>query len=153
MTGPHGFDNELSRSIISSHMDTLRRNAKRTVEQERANLAIQKQVAMAENDLASVYCDRVVKLITEFEKTLDEEHEVACQLVSFGQTVVIHVTGLTYWNPKMVIFNGQLDDGSRVQLVQHVSQVSFLLLAAKKLNPKPNRIGFVKEEAPPGKNG
>lgn len=74
----------------------------------------------------------------------DGEHEVGLRLVTFGQTVVIHVEDLGYYNPSLIRFYGTVEDGSPVELVQHISQISFLLVAVKKKDPsKPKRkIGF-----------
>lgn len=83
--------------------------------------------------------------ITEFEQRLDPETEVAARIVSFGQNVVVHITDLGYSNPSLIHINGQLEDGSVVELIQHVSQINFLLVAAKRIDDsKPaRRIGFL----------
>lgn len=77
-----------------------------------------------------------MEMITKFDKTLDSEYEVGVKLVSFGQTVTFHVTKLGYYNPSLIRFFGLLEDGSPVELIQHVSQISFLLMALKRINPK-----------------
>ena len=101
-----------------------------------------------DKNLASEFYERLVKLINDFDEDLDKEHEVGIRLVSFGQTVKIHVYDIGYYNPSLIIFWGFLENREPVQLIQHVSQISFLLLALKRLDPsKPKRkIGFQKEE-------
>jgi hypothetical protein len=94
---------------------------------------------------ASVLYERLMVQVTEFEKTLDPNHEVGAYLASFGTQVTIQIHHIGYHNPYFVIFSGtKLDDGSDVRLVQHVSQINVLLVALKKADPeKPaRRIGF-----------
>lgn len=107
------------------------------------------EITVAENDYADVYHDRLLAAIGDFERNLDNDHEVAIRLVSFGQTVTFHVVGIGYRNPKLIVFHGVTDDGRPIELVQHVSQISFLLMAERKLNPSdaPHRIGFKTESA------
>ena len=70
------------------------------------------------------------------------------QLAQFGSTITIAVQGMGYSNPSLLHFIGELDDGSKVELIQHVSQLNFLLVAQKKRNPgaPPRRIGFQSPE-------
>ncbi|MGI6014323.1 MAG: DUF6173 family protein [Oscillospiraceae bacterium] len=81
--------------------------------------------------------------IEEFEKSLDDEHEVLIQLASFGQSIKLAVTDIGYSNPSTLVFYGYIGEQSAM-LIQHVSQLNFLLLSAKKKDPeKPaRRIGF-----------
>ncbi len=97
---------------------------------------------------ASEFYERLVKMINQFDDDLDQEHEVGMRLVSFGQAVTFHVTDLGYYNPSLIRFYGTLEDGSPVELIQHVSQISFLLMAVKRLDPsKPKpKIGFTNED-------
>jgi hypothetical protein len=82
-----------------------------------------------------------------FDATLDQEHEVGVRLVSFGQTVVFHLDDIGFWNPSLICFKGVTDDGSPVELIQHASQISVLLMKLCRKDPsKPKRrIGFVPE--------
>jgi len=68
--------------------------------------------------------------------------------VSFGQTVIFHLQSLGFYNPSLIVFNGNLDDGSPVQLIQHISQISVLLMALKRkdLSQPKRHYGFGKEE-------
>lgn len=95
-------------------------------------------------NLASEFYNRLVEMIKDFDGKLDHDLEVGIRLVSFGQTVQFHIEDLGYYDPSLIRFHGRLDDGSKVELIQHVSQISFLLMAVKRLNPEePKRpIGF-----------
>ena len=85
----------------------------------------------------------VLKRIKEFEESLDDDHEVALKLASFGQSVTMNVTGLGYSNPSTLVFHGYVG-GQSATLIQHMSQLNFLLLSVKKADPAmpPRRIGF-----------
>jgi hypothetical protein len=95
-------------------------------------------------NLASEFHSRLVKWINDFDSSLDQEYEVGVRLVSFGQTVVFHLDDISYWNPSLISFQGRTDDGHPVELIQHVSQISILLMKLKRPDPsKPKRkIGF-----------
>ena len=97
---------------------------------------------------ASEFCKKLYEMIRQFDDRLDQEHEVGVRLVSFGQTVNFHVTRLGYYDPSLIRFQGSLEDGSPVELIQHVSQISFLLMAMKRSDPtQPKKpIGFNTEE-------
>lgn len=100
-----------------------------------------------DTNAASDFCEKLVARMNEFDKTLDQEHQVAMRLVSFGQDITFHVTHLGYSNPSLISFYGVLDDGTAVELVQHVSQISFLMMAVERLDPdEPKKpIGFLEE--------
>jgi hypothetical protein len=100
---------------------------------------------LAKANRASEFCTRLVRWIEEFDKTLDNEHEVGVRLVSFGQTLIFRVENLGYHDPSLIIFHGHTDDGNPVTLIQHVSQISFLLMSVKRNNPEEPKkpIGFI----------
>ena len=98
-----------------------------------------------DDGLASGFRKRLLSWIAEFEKTLDENSEVGARLVSFGQSLTFHLDSIGYWNPALIRFNGTMDDGRPVQLVQHISQISVLLTSLPKVGPKPRRIGFIEQ--------
>ena len=101
----------------------------------------------ADSVSASGMHKRLVELINDFEKNLDPEFEAGARLVSFGQTVQFHIIDVGYYNPNIIIFWGILEDGSYVKLLQHMSQLSVLLVQMKRKNPdEPRRkIGFCPE--------
>jgi hypothetical protein len=106
-------------------------------------------VEMAKENVASKFCEKLFKVIEEFEKKLDDKSEIGMKLVSFGQTIIIHVQGIGYYDPSLIRFIGLSSEGADpVELVQHISQISFLLAAVPKLEPeKPRRtIGFMPSE-------
>jgi hypothetical protein len=86
--------------------------------------------------------ERIIKYIREFEDGLDENHEVGARLVSFGQTLTFHIEDMGYHGPDIITFYGIAENEEHVQLIQHISQLSVLLVAVKKLGKKAKRIGF-----------
>ena len=94
--------------------------------------------------MASEVCLELHKWITAFDSELDQEHEVGVRLVSFGQSVTFHVQAIGYNDPCMIVFHGLLDDEQPVSLVQHVSQLSFLLTSLKRHDPTSPKqpVGF-----------
>ncbi|WP_010289040.1 DUF6173 family protein [Kurthia massiliensis] len=117
---------------------------------EQAKAAVMQQPEVDQN-LASEFHKRIMEMIADFESELDEAHEIGVKLVNFGQTVQFNISGIGYYNPSLIHFHGQTESGNRIELVQHVSQISFLLMAVKKADPDPEvppkRIGFIKDDA------
>ena len=93
---------------------------------------------------ASEFGRRIYKKIQAFDATLDTAHEVGIRLVSFGQTVTFHLENMGYANPSLISFTGKTDAGDPVELIQHVSQISLLLMKLPRQYPeKPKKpIGF-----------
>jgi hypothetical protein len=85
-------------------------------------------VVAAQSNRASEFHKRLSKWIADFDASLDQQHEVGVRLVSFGQSLVFHLQDMGYWNPSLLFFIGVTDDGNPVQLIQHVSQISVLLM-------------------------
>jgi hypothetical protein len=85
----------------------------------------------------------IMEDISEFEKTLDDDHEIALKLTHVGQAVTLQVTKISYAEPSLMYYYGYVGD-QKALLIQHVSQINFLLIAVPKRLPDkpPNRIGF-----------
>ncbi len=99
--------------------------------------------------LADYQYEVIMEAITQFEEDLDDDHEVAAKLSSFGQTLVMNVKEIGYSNPVLIHFYGTVN-GQEAELIQHVSQISFLLLSVKKPDPSlpARRIGFHSNSSP-----
>ena len=85
--------------------------------------------------------ERLVRSIAEFEKKLDDTEEIGARLVTFG-TDVFHIQDIGYWGPDIIKFYGVNVGGKPIELIQHYSQLSVLLVAVPKVSDKPRRIGF-----------
>jgi hypothetical protein len=98
--------------------------------------------AAAEANHASEFHERLTRWIHQFNAGLDEDHEVGVRLVNFGQSVVFHLQRINYWNPSLISFSGTTEDGNPVELIQHVSQISILLLKLPRNDVSKPKIGF-----------
>lgn len=98
----------------------------------------QKELEMADNQYKLI-----MRSISEFEKNLDDAHEIALYLASFGQSVLMNVESISYANPSLIFFHGYVS-GKPSTLIQHVNQLSFLLTSVAKEDPnrQARRIGF-----------
>jgi hypothetical protein len=87
--------------------------------------------------------DRLILYIRNFEQQLDGAHEIAIGFAG-GDAGVLRIEGVGYFDPDVVTFYGRDDEGSKTQLIQHVTQVSVMLRAVRKVEPDEpaRRIGF-----------
>lgn len=97
--------------------------------------AMQSLLGLAEANLASEFYNRLGDHIQMFDADLDQDQETGIRLVSFGQTITFRVTSIGFQNPSLILFNGSTDDGNKITLIQHVTQISFLLMAMPRLKP------------------
>lgn len=103
------------------------------------------EVARRKNNPALSAFESLEQYVREFEVDLDSEHEVGARLVSFGSEVTFHVRQIGYSLPNLITFDGITNDGNRVKLIQHVSQLSVLLVAMKTATSAPRQpIGFLR---------
>ncbi|MCB2109478.1 MAG: hypothetical protein H6895_03870 [Defluviimonas sp.] len=88
--------------------------------------------------------ERLILYIQNFEKQLDNEHEVAMGFAG-GDTGVLRIEGIGYFDPDIVTFYGRDETEARTQLIQHVSQLSVMLRALPRAQEEgsPRRIGFL----------
>lgn len=108
-----------------------------------ARRAAERDISVSGN-FANEFHRKLIVWINEFHRDLSDEYEVGGQLASFGKHIEFHFTDISYSNPSLISFIGVLEDGSPVELVQHVSQINILLIRKKRLAPEePKRpIGF-----------
>jgi hypothetical protein len=92
--------------------------------------------------------ERIILYIQNFEKQLDNDHEVGLGFAG-GDAGVIKIEGLGYYDPDIVTYYGTNDAGMKTQLIQHVSQLNVMLMASPKQidQVEPTRIGFKLGEA------
>lgn len=88
----------------------------------------------------------IKKHIQKYEASLDPDHEVAVWLTNFGQRVLMVVTNITYEKSVLMVFHGYVD-GVESTLIQHISQLNFLLTKVPKAEGREKRkIGFGEQE-------
>ena len=87
--------------------------------------------------------ERIILYIQNFEKTLDNDHEVGMGFTD-GGAGIMRIEGLGFFDPDIITYYGTNGAGAKAQLVQHVSQLNVMLVASPKRldQSEPNRIGF-----------
>ncbi len=88
--------------------------------------------------------EKIMEQIHDFEKELDDDHEIALKLASFGSSTTMTVASIGYQNPDMLYFYGFVN-GKDAQLIQHTNQLNFLITSVERQDKsKPaHRIGFL----------
>ncbi len=105
-------------------------------------------ISIRNYDMADWKYEKIMEQIHNFEETLDTEHEIALKLASFGSSITMIVTDISYQNPDLLYFYGYVN-GEDAQLIQHMNQLNFLLTSVeRKDKSKPaRRIGFISSDA------
>ena len=141
--------NIFSQMSLASRVDFAGMEAltKKTELREESQRSMNLLATIATASTAEEFCRRLDAQIKSFDEGLDQDHEVGIKLVTFGQTMKFHVTGLGYHNPSLIFFYGETEDGDKVQLIQHVSQISFVLMSMAKPDPDQPRRPFGFDQA------
>ncbi|MBO5715824.1 MAG: hypothetical protein J6S23_05480 [Clostridia bacterium] len=97
--------------------------------------------------LADWKYEKIKEEIEQFQTNLSDEMDVGVALASFGTNMIMQVIDIEYQNPDLLYFHGYIN-GNRAELIQHVSQLNFVLMAIKKDDPKrpARRIGFITDD-------
>lgn len=114
---------------------------------EKAYIERQKLVDAAEITKASVaeaVARRLYSAVIAYQQSLPDEEDVAVQLVQFNHATTICVERIGYIGVNLIVFWGKDPAGKPIELIQHVNQLSFLLMVVPKPEPElPKRqIGF-----------
>ena len=92
-------------------------------------------LVMRDYSMADWKYEKIKEQIDEFQADLLDDVDVCVALASFGTSMIMQVTDIGYQNPDMLYFYGYIN-GNQTQLIQHVSQLIFVLMAMKKEDPK-----------------
>lgn len=116
-----------------------------------ANLISSNMVDLSPLPIAYSYSDTqfeiIKRYILEYQSSLDPEHDVGILLTHFGQSLLMEVTEIGYEQSVLMVFRGYVN-GRFSTLIQHVSQLNFLLTSIPKEPDKPKRkIGFISDPA------
>ena len=122
--------------------DLLPVNTSLNMAQELAAMDIGRDYTMADWKY-----EKLKEQIEEFQENLPDAVDVCIQLASFGQSILMIVDEIGYQNPDLLYFYGTVN-GNEAQLIQHISQLNFLLMTQPKPEPqaKPRRIGFATDD-------
>lgn len=86
--------------------------------------------------------NHLMRQVKIFQSRLDEGEEIGLKLANFGEAAQIHIRSIGYKDPNLIEFHGLHPDGHEVTLIQHISQLNFLLIAVKPIDAEPYRVGF-----------
>jgi hypothetical protein len=92
---------------------------------------------MAEYAVKAIYEE-----IADFEATLDADHEIGMPIVGGPAGLCVHVREVSRFGTDKLVFVGIDSDQKPVRLIQHLTQLNLLMLAAPKIGPVAVRIGF-----------
>ena len=104
---------------------------------------VRNPILMENNDGKKIF-NQVLHLIADYEKQLDDEHEIGLELCNFVNSTVMNIEQIGLCEPCLMVFYGTINN-KPAQLIQHTSQVNILLTTVEKEDPneKPRRvIGF-----------
>jgi len=90
--------------------------------------------------LADTMYERVIEAIADFERELDQNHEVGARLTNLGTTFTVAIESVGYHNPYLFKIHGLTQDGNRCTLLQHVSQLNILLVAIPAVHKPARRV-------------
>ncbi|WP_270739626.1 DUF6173 family protein [Massilioclostridium coli] len=74
----------------------------------------------------------ILNAIQAFEQNLEEHQEIALKLGGFGQSLTMFAEEIQCINDNMILFKGVSPHGEACTLIQHISQVNFILAAVPK---------------------
>jgi hypothetical protein len=106
-------------------------------------IRLEAEAEATQRGYAHIMHERLMGCIADFERALNPNEEVAAYLASFGAQILIRIERVAYRNPYLIIFTGSDEQGRRVELVQHTTQLNVLFVAVPVEEPRPaRRIGF-----------
>jgi len=100
-----------------------------------------------EGSIAQIVAENLYQEIINYQSNLTETEDVAMMVVKFNESITILVDSIGYIGYNLVRFGGKDSSGKPLELIQHVSQLNFLLTVVQKPVPEvPKRkIGFVQD--------
>lgn len=112
-----------------------------------ANFTLPEIPRIRDYRLADWMYERIIKRIEDFEKNLPDDMQAGGMLANFAN-MTFSIDDIGYHNPDMIIFYGTQLDGSKIELLQHTSQLNLLLVGVKRSNPEEPRrkIGFIADD-------
>jgi hypothetical protein len=85
--------------------------------------------------------ENLVKELSAFQSSLDDQHEVGVLFVGFSREILMCVKRIGFQNPNLLYFYGTVNERES-ELIQHISQLNFLLTSIPTDGKAPRRIGF-----------
>lgn len=102
---------------------------------------------MALSNSAEAISQKLFEAIRAYQQLLPDKDDVALQVVTFGSNTSILVERIGYIGSNLVVFGGKDSSGKPLELIQHINQLSFLMMVAPKPSVEAPRrqIGFAGE--------
>ena len=100
-----------------------------------------------EGSTAQIVAENLHQEILNYQENLSNTEDVAMSIVKFNESITLLVDSIGYIGYNLVRFGGKDSFGKPLELIQHVSQLNFLLMVVPKPQPEaPKRkIGFVQD--------
>ncbi|WP_319796562.1 hypothetical protein [Nitrobacter sp.] len=98
------------------------------------------EAARYRNNPAGYMIERLKAQLKIFQRKISDDAEVGIMVA--GNAGTFHLRQISVSNPDMLIFDGIDQDGRTMQLFQHHSQLSVMLVEVPKIEDQPYRIGF-----------
>lgn len=117
---------------------------------QKSNAKKQKILNLAsiqEGSTAQIIAENLYQEIIKYQSSLPDTEDVAISVVKFNEVTTIFVDSIGYIGYNLVRFGGKDNSGKPMELIQHISQLNFLLMVV----PKPEadipkrKIGFVQD--------
>jgi hypothetical protein len=112
------------------------------VMERRRQFEYEREAANAGRYDAALIFKHLMQRVEAFQNNLRGSEEIGIQLANFGLAAQLHIRSIGYKNPNLIEFFGVDPNDNEVTLVQHISQLNFMLIALKSIEEKPYRIGF-----------
>ena len=97
------------------------------------------QANIMKSNNAQFIAQTIRNKLLEFQQSLSESEDIALQAVQFGTTMIIYVSEVA----SLGLFRGKDASGNQCELIQHINQVSVLMIVVPKPVEIPHRtIGF-----------
>ena len=126
-------------------MNTLTPNGMDPFDEIRENRQIEINASKIQlGSTAEIIARQIHQEILDFQANLPDTEDVAMALVQFGSSTIILVEDIDYIGYTTICFHGKGSNGKPLELLQHISQLNFLLTTVPKPQPElPKRqIGF-----------
>ena len=116
-------------------------------EERRLHMKQELSADIQNENTAPVIAQKLYEALCSYQELLPDEDDMVLAVAHFGETVNIIVNKVGYIGYNLIVFYGEDSYGKPQKLIQHISQLDFLLSAQPKEIPEAPRrqIGFQTE--------
>ena len=117
---------------------------------QKSSSAKQKMINAAtiqEQSIAEIVAENIYRELLNYQASLSDTEDVAMSIVQFNESITILVDSIGYIGYNLIRFLGKDNLGKPLELIQHISQLNFLLMVVPKTEKEPEKrkIGFLQE--------